>query len=98
MEKNEGNCLYSWIYVPSPVESCWSLLYLDVGAVGRKVHLHHKAGDVPAAVDPVQLRPERQVIEVNCVLVRAHGQVTGVWTEPREKGKFKRERLIIGAK
>lgn len=83
--------------MPSPVQSCWSLLYLDVGAVGREVHLHHKAGDVPAAVDPVQLRPERQVIEVDCVLVGAHSQVPGVWTEPTEKGKVKRERLIIGA-
>lgn len=79
------------------VQSCWSLLYLDVGAVGREVHLHHKAGDVPAAVDPVQLRPEGQVIEVDCVLIGAHGQVTRVWTEPREKGKVKRERFIIGA-
>lgn len=60
-------------------------LYLDVSAVGRKVHLHHKAGDVPAAVDAVQLRAERQVIEVDRTLSRAYGQVTRVWTEPIKK-------------
>lgn len=56
--------------------------YLDESAVSRKVHLHHKAGDVPAAVDAVQLRAEREVIEVDCTLSRANGQVPRVWTEP----------------
>ena len=60
-------------------------LYLDVSAVGRKVHLHHKAGDVPAAVDAVELRAERQVVEVDCALSGADGQVTGAWTEPVRK-------------
>lgn len=58
--------------------------YLDVSAVGGEVHLHHKAGDVPAAVDAVQLRAKRQVVEVNGTLCRADGQVTGVWAEPAE--------------
>lgn len=56
--------------------------YLDVSTVGRKVHLHHKAGDVPAAVDAVQLRAKRQVVEVDCILSGADGQVTRVWAEP----------------
>lgn len=56
--------------------------YLDVSTVGRKVHLHHEAGDVPAAVDAVQLRAERQVVEVDCILSGAHGQVARVWAEP----------------
>lgn len=59
--------------------------YLDVSAVSRKVHLHHEAGDVPAAVDAVQLRAECQVVEVDCALSGAYGQVTGVWTEPVRK-------------
>lgn len=58
--------------------------YLDVSAVGREVHLHHKAGDVPAAVDAVQLRAQRQVVEVDGALRGAHGQVAGVWTEPED--------------
>lgn len=56
--------------------------YLDISAVGGEVHLHHKAGDVPAAVDTVQLWAKRQVVEVNGTLRRADGQVTGVWAEP----------------
>lgn len=60
-------------------------LYLDVSAVSRKVHLHHKAGDVSAAVDAVQLRAECQVVEVNCTFSRAYGQVTRIWTEPERK-------------
>lgn len=68
------------------LQSRRSLPYLDVGAVGREVHLHYKTGDVPAAVDPVQLRAESQVIEVDRVFGGAHGQVTGVWTKPTEKG------------
>lgn len=57
-------------------------LYLDVGAVCRKVHLHHKTGDVPAAVDAVQLWAKCQVIEVHCTLSGAHCQITRIWTEP----------------
>lgn len=60
-------------------------LYLDVSAVSREVHLHHEAGNVPAAVDAVQLRAERQVVEVDCTLGRAYGQVTRIWTEPVRK-------------
>lgn len=60
-------------------------LYLDVCAVRREVHLHHKAGDVPAGVDAVQLRSERQVVEVHRALSGAHGQVTRIRTEPVRK-------------
>lgn len=66
---------------------CRSRWYLDVSAVGREVHLHHKAGDVPAAVDAVQLRAQRQVVEVDGALRGAHGQVARVWTEPKETEK-----------
>lgn len=59
--------------------------YLDVSAVGGEVHLHHKAGDVPAAVDAVELRAECQVVEVHRALGGAYSQVTRVWTEPMEK-------------
>lgn len=59
--------------------------HLDVVAVGRKVHLHHKAGDVPAAVDSVQLRAERQVVEVNGALIGAHSQVARIRTEPAKE-------------
>lgn len=61
--------------------------HLDVVAVGRKVHLHHKAGDVPAAVDSVQLRAERQVVEVNGALIGAHSQVARIRTEPAKEMK-----------
>lgn len=70
------------------LQSCGSLPYLDVGAVGREVHLHHKAGNVPAAVDPVQLWAKGQVVEVHCILSRTYGQVARVWTEPTEKGSI----------
>lgn len=60
-------------------------LYLDVSAVSREVHLHHEAGDVPAAVDAVQLRAQRQVVEVDGTLGRADGQVARTWTEPVRK-------------
>lgn len=59
--------------------------YLDISAVSRKVHLHHEAGDVPAAVDAVQLGAECQIVEVNGTLGRAHSQVTRIWTEPVEE-------------
>lgn len=59
-------------------------LYLDVIAVSREVHLHDKAGDVSAAVDAVQLRAKRQVIEVNGTLGGADSQVSRIWTKPRE--------------
>lgn len=64
-----------------PSQSLYSL-YLDVSAVSRKVHLHHEAGDVPAAVDAVQLRPERQIVEVDCALGGTYGQESSIWTEP----------------
>lgn len=57
-------------------------LYLDIAAVSREVHLHHEAGDVPAAVDAVQLRAVRQVVEVHRALSGANSQVSRIWTEP----------------
>ena len=46
-----------------------------MGAVCGEVHLHDKAGDVPAAVDTVELRSERQIIEVDRTLCRTYSQV-----------------------
>lgn len=75
-----------YIYIYRKLETHYiSCPYLDVTAVSRKVHLHHKAGNVPAAVDAVQLRPERQVIKVHGALSGSHGQVSRIWTEPEKK-------------
>ena len=59
--------------------------YLDVIAVSGEVHLHDEAGDVPAAVDAIELRAERQVVEVYSTLGGADGQVTRIRTKPERQ-------------
>lgn len=63
-------------------------------AVSREVHLHNEAGDVPAAVDTVQLWAERQVVEVYSTLGGADSQITRIGTKPGTKAKAVREAVL----